>query len=68
MWYRRVYCQCLVSDVLVERGDVGVVMEVVGGGCWHYWRDCWFVGAQLQLDAIAKMEGGPSRQAGLGVG
>ena len=32
MWYRRVYFQCLVSDVLVERGDVGVVMEVVGGG------------------------------------
>ena len=32
MWYRRVYFQRLVSDVLVERGDVGVVMEVVGGG------------------------------------
>ena len=80
MWYRRVYFQRLVSDVLVERGDVGVVMEVVGCVCancrlyhyrmlcWHYRRDCWFVGAQLQLDAIAKMEGGPSRQAGLGVG
>ena len=32
MWYRQVYFQYLVSDVLVERGDVGVVMEVMGGG------------------------------------
>ena len=80
MWYRRVYFQRLVSDVLVERGDVGVVMEVVVGGCanrrlyhyrmlcWHYRRDCWFVGVQLQLDVSAKMGGGPSRWAGWGVG
>ena len=79
MWYRRVYFRRLVSDVLVERGDVGVVMEVMGGGCanrclyhyrmlrWLYPKDCWSVGVQLRLDAIAKMGGGPSRQAGLGV-
>ena len=79
MWYRWVYFQRLVSDVLVERGDVGVVMEVVGGVCanrrlyhyrmlrWLYPKDCWSVGVQLRLDAIAKMGGDPSRQAGLGV-
>ena len=35
---------------------------------WHYRRDCWFVGVQLQLDVSAKMGGGPSRWAGRGVG
>ena len=79
MWYRRVFFQRLVSDVLVERGDVGVVMEVVVGGCadrrlYHYRmfrclyrEDCWSVVVRLPLDAIAKMGGDPSRQAGLEV-
>ena len=34
---------------------------------WLYQQDCWSVGVQLRLDAIAKMGGDPSRQAGLEV-
>ena len=49
-------------------------MECVNRRLYHYRmlrclyrEDCWSVVVQLQLDAIAKMGGGPSRQAGLGV-
>ena len=68
-----------MSDVLVERGGEDVVMGGVEMGCvnrrlYHYRmfrclyrEDCWSVVVRLPLDAIAKMGGDPSRQAGLGV-
>jgi len=34
---------------------------------WLYRESCWSVGVQLRLNAIARMEGGPIRQGGLGV-
>ena len=66
-----------MSDVLVERGGEDVVMGGVKMGCvnrrlYHYRmfrclyrEDCWSVVVRLPLDAIAKMGGDPSRQAGL---